>query len=309
MRERLEVLREDVKAVSEVQAHLEATEREMHEGCRLRLVEIEQALVTMEQRGHAYFDEMLRLGRMLDLLNRTRVQRGFEEQVVADTPRRVEQYTHELVDWMVDADFKRWQQVTSRLAERRRQHAREFEDDETMTAFQTERRQLVEAVARAAQRVVEGYDKRREAEARADGARNAVAAAATAGVGALGLGALVTIAATTAAADVTGLVMASAAAVFGLLVVPTKRRNAKRELREKLGHLRETLSRTLREQFERELARGTERIRESMAPYTRFVERERNRLTGAVEDLARLGDRLGALRAEIEAVETSTIGR
>jgi hypothetical protein len=46
-----------------------------------------------------------------------------------------------------------------------------------------------------------------------------------------------------------------------------------------------------------------------MAPYTRFVERERNRLTGAVEDLARLGDRLGALRAEIEAVETSTIGR
>ena len=33
---------------------------------------------------------MLRIGRVFDLMNRARVQREFEEQVVADAPQQVE---------------------------------------------------------------------------------------------------------------------------------------------------------------------------------------------------------------------------
>ena len=92
------------------------------EASALRLAEIDRELLEMEQRGHAFFDEMLRLGRVVDLLNRNRVQQEFERQVVSDTPRAVEARVNDLVDWMVDADLREWQAVTARLAERRRQY-------------------------------------------------------------------------------------------------------------------------------------------------------------------------------------------
>ena len=66
---------------------------------------------------------------------------------------------------------------------------------------------MLESVGAATQRVVETYDRRREASDLADGARNAVAAAAAAGAGAVGLGTLVAVAASTAAADVTGIIL------------------------------------------------------------------------------------------------------
>jgi len=62
-------------------------------------------------------------------------------------------------------------------------------------------------VGRQARRLVESYDKTQEAEAIADGARNAVAALAAVEVGAVGLGTLVAVLATTATADVTGVLL------------------------------------------------------------------------------------------------------
>ena len=90
----------------------------------------------------------------------------------------------------------------------------------------SDRARLADSVGREAQRVVDTYDKRREAAAIADQARIAVATAAAAGGAAVGLGTLVTIAASTAAADVTGLVMAGVIATLGLLVIPARRRKS-----------------------------------------------------------------------------------
>src|SRR4029079_15646133 len=87
-------------------------------------------------------------------------------------------------------------------------------DDER---FHADRRRMLDDARREAQSVVEGFDRQKEASDLADSARNAVATAAAVGAGALGLGAIVTIAASTAAADVTGIVMASVIAGVGLL--------------------------------------------------------------------------------------------
>ena len=84
----------------------------------------------MERRGHDFFDETMRIGRVMDLLNRSRVQQGFEQQVVADAPQQIEQKVGELVDWLVDMDLRQWQAVTEHLAERRRQHRDRIVGDE-----------------------------------------------------------------------------------------------------------------------------------------------------------------------------------
>ena len=95
--------------------------------------------------------------------------------------------------------------------------------------------------------MVDSYDRSREAAALAESARNAVATAAAVGAGALGLGAVVTLVATTAAADVTGVLLAGVLGTLGLFVIPARRRKAKSELRAKITAMRETLSRALRD--------------------------------------------------------------
>jgi hypothetical protein len=129
-----------------------------------------------------------------------------------------------------------------------------------------------------------------------------VAAAAAIGAGALGLGAVVTLAATTAAADVTGILLAGTMATLGLFVIPVRRRQAKAQLRAKVTTLRETLATALRDQFQREMTRGRERLSEGIAPYSRFVRAEQQSLTSLRDTLARLRDTVAALRARVTAL-------
>ncbi|MBA3703631.1 MAG: Dynamin family protein, partial [Rubrobacteraceae bacterium] len=80
-----------------------------------------------------------------------------------------------------------------------------------------------------------------------------------------------------------------------------RRRKARDEFREKTGALRERLGEVVRRQFEAELNRSVERMREAIAPYTRFVRSEHARMTRASEDLAALGAETNTLKEEISA--------
>lgn len=71
--------------------------------------------------------------------------------------------------------------------------------------------------------------------------------------------------------------------------------------RGKTDALRERLGEVVRRQFEVELARSIERMREAIAPYTRFVRAEHARMTRAHENLATIDAEGDALRAEISA--------
>ena len=83
-------------------------------------------------------------------------------------------------------------------------------------------------------------------------------------------------------------------------MLPTKRRKAKRELTVKIEDLRRKLMRSLTQQFEQELERSVHRIREAVAPYTRFVRAERQRLEEIHGDLTSSRDALVSLQSELE---------
>jgi small GTP-binding protein len=299
VRERLDLLRDDFATLDEVERQLAVYQQDLARDLELRMADLDRILLEMERRGHDFFDETLRIGRVMDLLNRSRVTQAFEQQVVADAPQQIEKKIGELVDWLVDMDLRQWQAVTAHLAERRRQYRDRIIGEDT-GRFLYDRTRLIDAVTRESQRVVESYDRRREAQELADGARNAVAAAAAVGAGALGLGTIVAAAATTAAADVTGLVMASVLAAIGFFILPAKRQRAKEEMRRKVADLRDRLSTALREQFSREIARSGERIRESVAPYSRFVRAEGDKLQATAGELEASIAALARLRARIE---------
>jgi small GTP-binding protein len=302
VRERLALLKDDFNTLDEVDRQLTTYQSDLMRDFDFRMSDIDRILLEMERRGQDYFDETMRIGRVMDLLNRSRVQQGFEQQVVADAPQQIERKVGELVDWLVGADLKQWQAVTSHLSERRRQYRGRIvgEEDSGGARFHYDRTRLIEAVGREAQKVVDSYDRRREAQELADGARNAVATAAAVGAGALGLGTIVTIAATTAAADVTGIILASVLAAIGFFILPARRQKAKEEMRTKIAAVRARLSNALREQLRKEIERSVDRIRESIAPYSRFIRAEGDKLQAVDHELREISASLAALRSRIE---------
>jgi small GTP-binding protein len=294
--ERAALLADDVAALEEVERQLAAYSEDLARGFELRMSAIEKVLLEMEARGHQYFEDTLRIGRVFDLFNRPRIQAEFEDKVVADAPQQVERRVNELIDWLIDQDFAQWQAVTARLAARRREHGdRVLGGAADGGSFTTDRARLLDSVGREAQRVVDTYDRRREAQSIADAARTAVAATAAMGAGALGLGAIVAAAASTAAADVTGILMASVLAAVGFLILPARRRNARAELRQKMADLRARLVRALRVEFERAQERSRQRLSDAMAPYSRFVRAEQTRWTGLRDALLELRRRIRGL--------------
>lgn len=299
VRERLGLLKDDFTTLEEVERQLHVYQQDLVRDFELRMSDIDRILLEMERRGQDYFDETIRIGRVMDLLNRSRVQQGFEQQVVADAPQQIERKVSELVDWLVAADLRQWQSVTRHLAERRRQYQNRIVGDDS-GQFHYDRTRMIDGVTREAQRVVESYDKKRESQQLADNARNAVAAAAAVGATALGLGTIVTVAASTAAADVTGIILASVVAAIGFFILPAKRQRAKEEMRKKIADVRARLSEALRKQFSTEIQRSGDRIRESIAPYSRFIRAEGDKLKEVDAELTEIGSAIASLRARID---------
>ncbi len=299
---RLELLKTDFSTLGDVDSQLSLYQQDMHRDFEFRMSDIDNVLFEMEQRGQDYFDETLRLPRVFDLLNKSRIQKEFELRVVADVPKRIETKVNEMIDWLVDANLRQWQAVMEHIADRRRQHEQRIVGDAAGGSFHYDREQLIEGVGREAQRVVGSYDREAEARAMADGAQTAVAALAATEVGAVGLGTLITILATTASADATGIILASVVALLGLFIIPARKRQAKVELRKKIANLREQLTKSLRTQFEHEMERGIMNINDAIAPYSRFVRAEQGKLSEVQSKLGETKNELEKLKVRVGEV-------
>jgi hypothetical protein len=171
------------------------------------------------------------------------------------------------------------------------------------STFEYDRARLIDTVSRTARQAMADYDHEEEARRVADSLQTAVAGTALAEVGAVGLGTLVTVLATTAAADVTGIVAAGTVAVLGLFVIPTRRRQLKQEFHEKIVSVRQRLMAVLTSQFDRELNRSVNEIERAISPYTRFIRAERKHMEDTRRDLMQVKDELERLKAAVTQVD------
>jgi small GTP-binding protein len=297
---RLDLLKDDIGMLADVETQLGIFKDDMSRDFNYRMADVENILFEMEQRGQDFFDNTFRLARVMDLFSKERIRHEFEQRVIADSPQKIEIKINELIDWLVDADLRQWQAVNEHLVERRRAYQERIIGDLGPGNFTVDRERMMDSVGREAQRVVDTYDKAEEARAIAAGAQEAVAASAVLEVGAIGLGALVSVLASTVAADVTGILLATFIAALGLIIIPARRRLAKNEMRKKISELRQQLSDTLRTQFEREMQRSLQNIHNAIAPYTRFVRAEQRSLLDVQKSLENSRLELIRLRESIE---------
>jgi len=142
----------------------------------------------------------------------------------------------------------------------------------------------------------------KEASELAASVEAAVAQTALLEVGAVGLGALVTIAVLSSTLDITGILAASTLAILGFFVIPFKRKQAKDRFKEKMLSLRTKLLSSLTTQFSNESENAIARLKDGVAPYTRYVRSERERIDKAENTLVRLRQNISELRARSQAV-------
>jgi small GTP-binding protein len=307
--DRLTILRDDLATIENIERQLTLYQEDMRRQFAYHLTRIENIIAKMTARGDEFFEETIRLGRIFDLLNSDKIRGEFERKVVGDTEERIDATIDELIDWMVEQDLRTWQAVNDYIDRRR---LSKYEDEmigEVGGTFRYDRRALLESVSKRAQEEVQRYDPEKSAHELSISVRQAVAQVAVAEAGAVGLGALVVAAASTVAVDVTGILAASLVAGLGLFILPRKRKQSRNEFRRRSDELEQRLIEVMSEQFEHELARSVSRIREAIAPYTRFVRTEQEKLTRVDEELTAVQSELRALRHRIGEPDQLSAGR
>ena len=298
---RLELLSDDLRTIDDIESQTETWTDDVRREFELRLSDIDNCLRGMELRGSEFFDNTLRLSRLPRLFDKSELRTRFEKEVVAGAPEAVEAKVDSLIDWLVDSELSHWQNVVNHVNRRVAAHADRMVG-EVGGRFETDRARLLETVGRAAHDGLASYDRIGEAQRMAEDVQKAVTSAAVLEVGAVGLGTAVALAASSTAADITGLTAAGLMAALGLFVLPHRRRRAKAELKRKIATLRRELMAALSAHFDREAERGKKRLAETIAPYTRFVRSESERLAGERDQLGDLSDRVGEMTARVEGL-------
>ena len=297
--ERLALLERDAQTIERIEALIADHEGELRREFGSYVTRVENIVHRLNERADRFFDEYIRLGRVFDLLKSDSTKAAFERDVVADTERQIDDTITDLIDWMVNQDLRLWQLVTETLDRRALERYRDEMVGEVGRSFAADRQTLITQVARAADSVVDRYDQDAEAALLAANVKSALATTGVVQAGAVSLGALVIALASTAAADVTGILAAITLAGLGLLILPARKRTAHRQMRQRSAELERQLADVLRDGFEAELGRSIRRVRDAIAPYTRFVASEQTRLTAVRADIGTLNADLRALRGEV----------
>ena len=300
--ERAKLLVEDARTVTNIENQLTFYREDMERNFKHRLTEITNIVLEMRQRGDYFFEDTIRLRRILDLVQGERIRHEFEREVLGDSAARIEHAVQEMIDWMVEQEHHFWQNIMEYI-DRRREVSLRRDDHMIGTVsrqFDYNRRLLLQSVAHTVTGVIQTYDQEAESTQLSQDMRNTVAQAVITGAGGIGLGALIVAFMGTLAADVTGIIAGLGLLLVGYGIIPLRRKQAKRAFDEKMMELQQGLTSAMSEQFRKELQNSVNRIEDAIAPYTRFVRSEQQKTTDIQARISQLNDTITTIKNEIE---------
>jgi small GTP-binding protein len=296
-----EDIKEDLQTAEALESTVRDYERDLQNELNPRLAEVENILHRLEQRGLDFFDNTIRLTNIQELIRGDKVRAEFEKKVLIDVPQQIEEQVQRLIDWFVQKDLQEWQRVMTYVQRRRALHT-EHIVGEGIEPREDRRRELIDTMGKTVQRIVDTYDRDREASELAAHVETAVAQTALLEVGAVGLGALVTAAILSSSFDITGIIAAGTLAIVGFFVIPYKRKQAKDNFKEKMTTLRNDLLESLTTSFQMEAKNAVTRLKDGITPYVRYVNAERERIDRTETTLAKVRQQLSVLRAHSQSV-------
>ncbi|MFC4426639.1 dynamin family protein [Deinococcus navajonensis] len=262
-----------------------------------QLNRVGRLLSEFEVRADRFIDDKLRFSNLRGLMNSRELEDQFRREAVADLPEAIDRQFGSMIDRFVEANLHFWEDVQAFLI--RRQPGSEM----ARTRFAYDRGALLEGIAGSARDHLENTTQQELARQLSRDAEDAMKGAVGGLAGGIGIGAGVGALIGATALDFTGGILAGLTlGSLGLFVLPNKRLQAHRQLRQKVEALRAGLEQIVRREYEREQERADARLRDAISPYTRFTEQEQVRLEQARTRAAELRVRLEALQADVKAL-------
>jgi small GTP-binding protein len=298
---RLALVAADEAALAEVEGARVQQLAELSRDLRLRVAEAEKPLLELESRGLRQLDEALRPAALPRLLGAADSAAAFRHEVSAGLAGPADRRAEGVVDALVHAELRLWSVLGERLEPRRAAHGGSVAGLPVKPRAH-ERARVLQALQRDCHRALEGYDARDASAQLAGEARQAAWLTLLLGASAL---ASAGVALARAQGGSSPLPWLGAAAVLALLsLVPLPRLRARQRLRfaGSLAGLRQRFTTALRAGYERELEASQQRFEEALAPFTRHVKAEGEKLRGHLHELAGRRRELQALRGQVAAL-------
>ncbi len=295
---RLELLAEDRRTLEQIERQRVQFEKDIRRELDNYLARFNSVLLEVEKRGDNFLNETVHLRNVFGLMNSERIKEQFGLRVIRGADREIDQAVQELVDWFLQRNLQLWEDVMEYVSDR----VKAGEDNVVGSVggrFQYDRKNLLNNMRDRTETVMDTYNHSEEAIRLADSLQGAVLQTGLWSIGGVGLGAAVTAFVTSAAIDITGITAGALMVVLGATVLPRKRAKAKADLHAKMQELRDGLDENLQEQVMRELEETTGKLSGTIAPYTRFVRSELERIDELQTELTALRSRLHDLRVEI----------
>lgn len=295
---RLELLTGDRHTLDDIDRQRQQFDRDIRRELANHLSRFDTVLLEVERRGDNFLNQTVQWRNILGLMNSEKIRDQFEQQVLRGADGEIDDAVGQLVDWFIERNLQMWEDVMEFI----KIQARAGEERIVGSVggrFQYDRKSLLNNLRERIQTVMESYNQREEAIRLADGLQSAVVSTGLLQVGGLGLGTAIVAFLSGAAADITGITAGVAMIVLGSTILPRRRARAKRELHEKMQDLRDGLEESLKDQVLRELEASGEKLSGTIAPYTRFVRSELERLDELRTDLDALGSRFTDMRKRI----------
>jgi hypothetical protein len=286
--EREGVLAEDMATEANLEAQLTTFRTTMLRDFEARAASIDNIILQMNSRASKFFETTIRLSRIPDLLNSSRVKAEFDRDVIGDSAQRIDDAVRDTIDWSVDAQARLWNDIAEYLTRRRITDRDGMIGQVGSNSFTLDRRAVLGKAVESARRVIDATDRKSEADRLAASLRESVAQTGLVGAGAVGLGVVVVTAIGGVAADITGILAGVMIAALGLYILPARRRSAQARFERESQGLREKLTHAMQEQYVTQLDAAIAGVRSALAPYVRFVQTERERVArvrGEVDDI------------------------
>ncbi len=291
----------DLDTVGMIEQDIGAFEREVSGELSPRLAEIDNVILRLLARGLDFFDTKVRLFNILQLARGDRFRNEFEKQVLTGVTDEIKKHIKAVATWLVEKNQWHWQQVTTFL-QRRRFELSDQLVGEVQTPYDMQRHTLIDGVTDAAEAVVKTYDAEEQSRRLGATVEGSVLITGVVESIAVFVGALGAVAYLTRPTDPLGLVFGGVLAVGGLFVIPFSRSRVKAVFKDKVEQVRANLNEVLSSQFTSESNRLLSLMKEGVAPYTRFVRSEKERLDQAGQLIDDSIGRLRTLQARVEQV-------
>lgn len=300
--QRAGLLEEDARTIKTIENQQQLYREDMERNFVHRLGEIENIILEMRERGDRFFDDTIRLGRVFDLIHPERIKNDFQEKVIGDSEKRIDNTIQQLIDWMVEQEQRFWQDIMEYLDKRHEVSARRESEmiGSVGRRFDHNRRALLQEVARTADTILRTYDRNAEAAELSHDLRTSVVQAGLVSAGGIGLGAAIVAATTVAAFDITGILAGILLLGVGFYIIPARRTRAKRDFNDKMDELRARLDYAMTQQFHKELKGSNARVQDAIAPYTRFVRSEQERTDVALARITSMENEVHTIGQAVE---------